>query len=166
MVLRGETAASGRKRSQVRMSSIFQYLFPLFLLYGLLLYGLVYLFVESELFERPRKFFTKAVESPEDAAIETLLHEPAATNVIAVPSAPKQSFGQKLRRFVGKVLSCAMCSSGWLSVPTTILVCGIVLSCYYQIWWLLGVCAFFTIPPASIGFVAILDLFSPNRVSV
>jgi hypothetical protein len=48
--------------------------FPCFILWGFVLYGLVYLFVSSDLLERQRKWFTDAIPaSPEDAAIEALL---------------------------------------------------------------------------------------------
>lgn len=181
----------------------------------MLLYGFVYLLVSSDLLERPRKWFTSVVESPEDAAIAALLAEgtdkdivltaqipgdagyvnkastgaafdlttkvgtpivltpdengfPQKDNVLTQPETnivQKLPLGRRLRVFVGKVLSCEMCTAGHCAIPAAGLTIGLALAVQYNIWWLVGTLAFLMTPPTGIGFVAMLDILSPKRAS-
>lgn len=200
--------------------------FPCLILWGFLLYGLVYLFVSSDLLERPRKWFTSVVVSPEDAAIEALLEgeekvltatvagdqaddivltpeclvqkmpiladpifckkEPTSQSAVEqkIPETPsgESIFSQKIpsqesavsqkiplrrraRIFVGRVLSCEMCTSAWVGVPSAACVIGLVAALQYNIWWLATLLAILMIPPTGIGLTAMLDIFSPKRAS-
>lgn len=167
---------------------MFYSLLPFYVLwFVVLLYGLTYLLAESELLERPRKWFTSTVFSPTDAAIEALLAEhqspsPAtvkvATSVLTPPVStldttdvselspdavnPLTSPGA-LRRFVGKVLSCWQCTAGWLANVAAGLVTLFAVALVYDWCWLAGILAFFMVPPTGIGFITLMEHLSPKR---
>lgn len=142
-------------------------LLPLFVVWGfILLYGLVYLAVDSELLERPRKWFTSAVPHPEDAAIEALLAgeetKPSTETLSSREASPRPNC---IRVFVGRVLSCWMCSAGWAAIPSAGLVVLFALSLEADMYWAAVLLSVLMVPPTGIGFVAMVDHLSPKRAS-
>ena len=128
----------------------------------LLLYGLVYLLVDSELLEKPRKWFTSVVSSPEDAAIEALISGKVAESA---PIEASPTFGKKIRVFIGRVLSCWMCSAGWMSIPAALMVFLFWVCLSENMHLAAGMLALPMLPPTGIGFVAMVDHFSPKRAA-
>jgi hypothetical protein len=124
-----------------------------------LLYGLVYLLVDSDLLACPREWFTSAVSLPEDAAIAILLADAAPEPVSRTTSS------SQFQVFVGRVLSCWQCTAGWVALPAAGLVVLFALALHYDALWAISILAILMVPPTGIGFVTLMEHFSPKRAS-
>jgi hypothetical protein len=111
----------------------------LILLWPVVLCGLVHLVVDADLTKSIRDAVVRAGSMCAEA------HVPGWRSAIV--------------RFVAKIVVCQKCSAGWLSAPAAILVtaCSWIPEPYSWVYGLLVVA-----PPAGIGLVVILTLFSPS----
>lgn len=135
-------------------SSMLHVLAEWFVFSLLVLYGYVYLLTDSVLLEKPREWFLAAVKRQEQ------LTDPAKPIAAVREGKPSRT-----RAFIGRMLSCWQCTSGWCALPAAGFTVGLFLATTHEVWWLVAVLVLVTVPPAGIGFTALIDHLSPKRAS-
>lgn len=98
-----------------------------------------------------------------------ILPQPEGTATVTPPSdvvLPTIKAPRRLvRRFVGRVVSCAFCTAGWVSLPAAGLVVCEAVALHYHLWGLAIPLAVLMVPPTGIGVMWTLDRLSPLRAS-
>lgn len=154
----------------------------------LVLYGLVYLIVDSDLLASVRDWFVRSVtEAGTESGTDKTSTE-SGTDIETPPAAPElladvevladgkvsgrkskprvlKRVGRALRRFIGRVVSCWFCTAGWAANLSAGLMVGFYFARLYEVWWLVVTIAVVATSLAGIGFVTIVDHFSPKRAS-